>query len=183
MGEETTSIILILGFAFTMITGGNDTTTGMLGGSAVFLTENLEQRKLLIDNPTLFPNAIEEFLRLTSPVQGLARTLLEEINLHNFKIPKGSKVLLNYASANRDEDEFGHDAEKLDITRKITRFLTFGSGAHLCLGASAARLQSSIALEELLRHFPNFRVNEHESTYAHGNYVRRHTYLPFTSNE
>tara|TARA_X000001036_G_scaffold241304_1_gene225144 strand:- start:13880 stop:14998 length:1119 start_codon:yes stop_codon:yes gene_type:complete len=179
MGEEKVSIMWILGLAFTMIAGGNDTTTGLLGGSAVLLSENPDQRKLLSEDLRLLPGAIEELLRMTSPVQGLSRVLLEDFELHDEKIPSGSRVLLGYGSGNRDEREFGGDSEKLDIQRKIKRILSFGSGAHFCLGASVARLQSSIALREILRNFPDFYADETSSTYATGNYVRRHTHLAF----
>ena len=182
MGEEKVSIMWILGLAFTMITGGNDTTTGLLGGSAVLLTENPDQRKLLLEDLGLLPTAIEELLRMTSPVQGLSRVLLENFESHGEKIPSGSRVLLGYGSGNRDEREFGKDSEKLNIRRKIKRTLGFGSGAHLCLGASVARLQSSIALEGILRNFPDLHVDDSSSTYATGNYVRRHTHLAFHSS-
>ncbi|MDG2352741.1 MAG: cytochrome P450 [Acidimicrobiales bacterium] len=183
MGEEKVSIMWILGLAFTMIAGGNDTTTGLLGGSAVLLTENPDQRKLLLEDLRLLPEAIEELLRMTSPVQGLSRVLLEDFELQGEKIPSGSRVLIGYGSGNRDEREFGKDSEKLNIRRKIKRTLGFGSGAHLCLGASVARLQSSIALKEILRNFPDFYVDESSSTYATGNYVRRHTHLAFYSSD
>jgi cytochrome P450 len=183
MGEEKVSIMWILGLAFTMIAGGNDTTTGLLGGSAVLLTENPDQRKLLLEDLRLLPEAIEELLRMTSPVQGLSRVLLEDFELQGEKIPSGSRVLIGYGSGNRDEREFGKDSEKLNIRRKIKRTLGFGSGAHLCLGASVARLQSSIALKEILKNFPDFYVDESSSTYATGNYVRRHTHLAFYSSD
>ena len=179
MGEEKVSIMWILGLAFTMIAGGNDTTTGLLGGSVVLLSENPDQRKLLLEDLGLLPDAIEELLRMTSPVQGLSRVILEDFKLHDEKIPAGSRVLLGYGSGNRDEREFGEDSEKLDIQRKIKRILSFGSGAHFCLGASVARLQSSIALREILRNFPDFYADDSSSTYATGNYVRRHTHLAF----
>ena len=177
MGEEKVSIMWILGLAFTMIAGGNDTTTGLLGGSVVLLSENPDQRKLLLEDLSLLPDAIEELLRMTSPVQGLSRVILEDFKLHDEKIPAGSRVLLGYGSGNRDEREFGEDSEKLDIQRKIKRILSFGSGAHFCLGASVARLQSSIALREILRNFPDFYADDSSSTYATGNYVRRHTHF------
>ena len=183
MGEEKVSIMWILGLAFTMIAGGNDTTTGLLGGSAVLLTENPDQRKLLLEDLRLLPEAIEELLRMTSPVQGLTRVLLEDFELHGEKISSGSRVLIGYGSGNRDEREFGKDSEKLNIRRKIKRTLGFGSGAHLCLGASVARLQSSIALKGILINFPDFYVDESSSTYATGNYVRRHTHLAFHSSD
>ena len=179
LGEVKVSIMWILGLAFTMIAGGNDTTTGLLGGSVVLLSENPDQRKLLLEDLSLLPDAIEELLRMTSPVQGLSRVILEDFKLHDEKIPAGSRVLLGYGSGNRDEREFGEDSEKLDIQRKIKRILSFGSGAHFCLGASVARLQSSIALREILRNFPDFYADDSSSTYATGNYVRRHTHLAF----
>ena len=179
MGEEKVSIMWVLGLAFTMIAGGIDTTTGLLGGSVVLLSENPDQRKLLLEDLSLLPDAIEELLRMTSPVQGLSRVILEDFKLHDEKIPAGSRVLLGYGSGNRDEREFGEDSEKLDIQRKIKRILSFGSGAHFCLGASVARLQSSIALREILRNFPDFYADDSSSTYATGNYVRRHTHLAF----
>ncbi len=182
IGEERVSIMWILGLAFTMITGGNDTTTGLLGGSAVLLTENQKQKELLLKDLQLLPGAVEELLRMTSPVQNLSRVLVQDFELHGKRIPAGSRVLLSYASANRDEREFGNNSENLNIKRKINQILSFGSGSHFCLGASIARLQSSIALKEILINFPNFYVDESSSEYAAGNYVRRHTYLPFHSS-
>lgn len=181
LGEETASVMWILGFAFTMVAGGNDTTTGMLGGSAVLLTEHREQRDRLLNDPSLISSAVEELLRLTSPVQNLARTTTRQIEIFGKSIPSGTKVLLGYGSANRDEREYGQDAESLDVSRPVNRMLTFGSGAHFCLGAAAARLQARVVLEELLDRCPTFTVDSEAGLYASGNYVRRHTSLPFTT--
>ena len=181
LGEDDVSILWVLGFAFTMVTGGNDTTTGLLGGSAVLLTEHRDERRRLLDNPGLLPNAVEELLRLTSPVQGLARTTTRDVEVGGTSIPVGDKVLLGYGAANRDEREFGPTAEALDVGRDIARHLTFGYGAHHCLGASAARLQARIALEELLARCPDFSVDAAAGEYATGNYVRRHLSLPFST--
>ena len=181
LGEDDVSILWVLGFAFTMVTGGNDTTTGLLGGSAVLLTEHRDERRRLLDNPGLLPNAVEELLRLTSPVQGLARTTTRDVEVGGTSIPAGDKVLLGYGAANRDEREFGPTAEALDVGRDIARHLTFGYGAHHCLGASAARLQARIALEELLARCPDFSVDAAAGEYATGNYVRRHLSLPFST--
>ncbi|MBX3313320.1 MAG: cytochrome P450 [Actinobacteria bacterium] len=174
------TVLRILGFAFTMVAGGNDTTTGLLGGSAVLLTRHRDQRALLASSPELLPAAVEELLRLTSPVQGLARTTTTDVEVQGTTIPAGRKVLLLYGAANRDPREFGPDAEDLDVTRNPNRILSFGSGAHHCLGAAAARLQGRVALEELLRRFPDFEVDEASGEYAGGPYVRRHRSLPFT---
>ncbi|MAU03545.1 MAG: cytochrome P450 [Acidimicrobiaceae bacterium] len=181
LGEDDVSILWVLGFAFTMVTGGNDTTTGLLGGSAVLLTEHRDERRRLLDDPGLLPNAVEELLRLTSPVQGLARTTTRDVEVGGTSIPAGDKVLLGYGAANRDEREFGPTAEAFDVGRDIARHLTFGYGAHHCLGASAARLQARIALEELLARCPDFSVDAAAGEYATGNYVRRHLSLPFST--
>ena len=181
LGEDDVSILWVLGFAFTMVTGGNDTTTGLLGGSAVLLTEHRDERRRLLDDPGLLPNAVEELLRLTSPVQGLARTTTQNVEVGGTSIPVGDKVLLGYGAANRDEREFGPTAEAFDVGRDIARHLTFGYGAHHCLGASAARLQARIALEELLARCPDFSVDAAAGEYATGNYVRRHLSLPFST--
>ena len=181
LGEDDVSLLWVLGFAFTMVTGGNDTATGLLGGSAVLLTEHRDERRRLLEDPGLLPGAVEEFLRLTSPVQGLARTATRDVDVGGTVIPAGDKVLLGYGAANRDEREFGPTAEALDVGRDIARHLTFGYGAHHCLGASAARLQARITLEELLTRCPDFTVDAAAGEYATGNYVRRHVSLPFST--
>jgi cytochrome P450 len=168
----------ILAFTFTMVTGGNDTTTGMLGGAVQLLHRNPEQRRLLAGHPESIPDAVEEFLRLTSPVQGLARTATRDVTLHRRTIPAGRKVLLLYASANRDERQYGPDAADLDVTRRPRNILTFSNGAHHCLGAAAARMQSRVALTELLARCPDFDVDEAGIIWAGGNYVRRPLSVP-----
>ena len=172
-------VLRVLGFAFTMIAGGNDTATGLLGGAAELLAGHPDQRRLLVESPDLVPDAVEELLRLTSPVQGLARTTTADVELHDRTIPAGRKVMLLYAAANRDPREFGDDAESLDVLRRPRQILTFGSGAHHCLGAAAARLQARVALEELLARCPDFTVDATRGEYAPGNFVRRFETLPF----
>ncbi len=181
LGEDDVSTARILGFAFTMVTGGNDTVTGMLSGSACLLTEHPDQRAKLIAHPRLIANAIEELLRLTSPVQNLARTATRDVELHGVTIPAGKKVLLGYAAANRDQREFGPTAEELDVERTINKILTLSYGTHYCIGAAAARLQARVVLEELLGRCPNFQVDVEAGTYARGAYVRRHLSLPWTA--
>jgi cytochrome P450 len=170
----------ILGFAFTMVAGGNDTTTGMLGGSAELLTRHPDQRRLLLDDPGRIGDAVDELLRLTSPVQGLARTTTRDVELHGTTIPTGRKVLLLYASANQDPREFGDDAAELRVERRPRQIMSFGYGAHHCLGAAVARLQSRVALEELLSTFPDFTVDAPAGQFAPGHFVRRYRSLPFS---
>ncbi|GAB2714810.1 cytochrome P450 [Nocardia thraciensis] len=172
-------VLQILGFAFTMITGGNDTTTGNLGGAVQLLTEYPRERRRLLDDPDLIPGAVDEFLRLTSPVQGLARTTTRDVEIEGVTVPAGRRVLLLYASANRDEREYGSDAGRLDVTRRPRNILTFGNGNHHCLGAAAARMQATIALRELLARCPDFTVDLDAVRYTDGNYVRWPVSVPF----
>ena len=180
-GESTVSTARILGLAFTMVTGGNDTITGLLSGSACLLTQHRDQRARLLEDPSRIPNAVEELLRLTSPVQNLARTATRDVELHGVTIPAGKKALLCYAAANRDDREFGPTAELFDVERKISKMLSFSYGTHYCIGASAARLQARVALEELLARCPEFAVDADQGRYAEGSYVRRHLSLPWVA--
>lgn len=176
---DIAGVLSILAFTFTMVTGGNDTTTGMLGGAVQLLQQRPDQRKLLIDDPELIPEAVDEFLRLTSPVQGLARTTTRDVTIGDTTIPAGRKTLLLYGSGNRDEREFGDDAAELDVRRKPRNILTFSHGAHFCLGAAAARMQSRVALTELLARYPDFEVDLDSVVWAGGSYVRRPLSVPF----
>lgn len=175
---DVAGTLSILAFTFTMVTGGNDTVTGMLGGSMPLLHERPDQRKLLVDNPELITDAVEELLRMTSPVQGLARTTTRDVTIGDTTIPAGRRALLLYGSANRDERQYGPDAAELDVTRCPRNILTFSHGAHHCLGAAAARMQSRVALTELLARCPDFEVDESGIAWAGGNYVRRPLSVP-----
>jgi cytochrome P450 len=181
-GQEV-SPASMLGVGFTMVTGGNDTTTGLLGGALELLTRHPDQRQRLLEDPRRLPGAIEELLRLTTPVQGLARTATRAVEIEGVTIPKGRKVLLLYASANRDEREYGPDAGDFDVTRRMRRHMSFSYGPHLCIGASAARLQARIALEELLARCPRFVVDPEAGRFAPGHFVRRYDSLPFRAEE
>src|SRR5215212_7217166 len=134
---DMAGMLSILAFTFTMVTGGNDTTTGMLGGAVQLLHQRPDQRRLLINHPELITDAVDELLRLTSPVQGLARTTTRDVRVGNTTIPAGRKVLLLYGSANRDEREYGADAGELEVRRRPRNIMTFSHGAHFCLGAHA----------------------------------------------
>ncbi|HJM28446.1 MAG: cytochrome P450 [Acidimicrobiales bacterium] len=180
-GESKVSTMWAVGFVFTMITGGNDTTTGLLGGAAELLTISRDQRQILIDNQMQIRESIDEFLRLTSPVQNLARTTTHDIGINGTIIPEGHKVMLLYASANRDEREFGFDSEVLNVRRKVKKMLSLGYGPHHCLGASVARTMGTVALECLLDRCPDFSVDAEKGRFAPGAFVRRYEYLPFSS--
>jgi len=178
---EDVSPAMILGMGFTMVTGGNDTTTGLLSGALELLTRNRDQRAILLEESGAIKNAIEEFLRLTAPVQGLARTTMRDVEIEGRTIPSGRKVMLLYASANRDEREFGADAAECNVRREFKRMLSFSYGPHFCIGAAAARLQARVAIEEVLSRCPDFSVDPEAGRFAGGHFVRRYEYLPFSA--
>jgi cytochrome P450 len=178
VGDDDAGLLSILGYVFAMVTGGNDTTTGALGGAVQLLAGRPDQRALLVADPGLVKDGVEEFLRLTSPVQALARTTTRDVELHGVTIPAGRKVLLLYGAANRDPRKYGADAERLDVRRRPTQILTFGQGGHHCIGNAAARMMTRVALEELLARIPSFTVEVEGVTWAPGPYVRRPLTVP-----
>ena len=167
---DDAGIMRILAFTFTMVTGGNDTSTGMLGGGVQLLSQRPDQRALALQD---VDSTVEEILRLTSPVQGLCRTPTRDVTVRGTTIPAGRKVLMCYAAANRDTDQYGPDAEELNVLRAPRQVLSFSHGAHHCLGAAAARMMGRVALTELLTRIPDFRVDIDAVTWADGPYVRR----------
>ena len=176
-GDDPDGILRILAFTFTMVAGGNDTTTGLLGGSVPLLEQRPDQRALALQD---LPAAVEELLRLTSPVQGLARATTRDVEIEGVTIPSGRKVLMAYGAANRDDRVYGPAAEELDVTRNPRHILTFSHGAHHCLGAAAARMVGRVALREFLTRIPEFEVDHERITWAPGNYVRRPSSVPVT---
>lgn len=177
--DDQDGLVAVLGYVFTMVTGGNDTTTGLLGGAVQLLAEAPDERTRLVSGEVPVGVAVEELLRLTSPVQGLARTTTRDVELHGVRIPAGRKVLLLYAAGNRDPRRYGPDADRLDVGRRPSQILTFSQGSHHCLGAAVARLQGRVALEELLAAYPDFEVDLAGVTWADGPYVRRPVSVPF----
>ena len=109
----------------------------------------------------------------------LGRTVTRDVTIGDTTIPAGRRVMFLYGSGNRDERQYGDDAGELDVTRKPRNILTFSHGAHHCLGAAAARMQSRVALEELLARIPDFEVDEDGIVWAGGSYVRRPLSVPF----
>ena len=180
-GENKVSTMWAVGFVFTMITGGNDTTTGLLGGATELLTEDPAQRQILLDHPELVRLSVDELLRMTSPVQNLARTTTRDVRIHDTVIPEGHKAILLYGSANRDEREFGPNSGVLNVRREFKKMLSLGYGPHHCLGAAAARTMAWTTLECILSRFPNFSVNADAGRFAPGSFVRRYEYLPFST--
>ncbi len=147
----------ILGFCFLLLVGGNDTTTNLIGNGTKLLADHPDQRAEITAHPELLPAAIEEMLRREPPTQTSARQTTRDVELHGATIPANSRVLLMWGSANLDEREFA-DPLRFDIHRNPTRHMTLGHGAHFCMGAALARLESQVAFSELLRVMPEFEV-------------------------
>ena len=136
-----------------LMVAGNETTRNGLSGGMQLLIENPEARRRLIDDPSLIPAAVEEMLRLVSPVLSFQRTATQDTELGGVPIAKGEKILMIYGSANRDESEF-ENPDTFDIDRN-PHHLAFGIGNHFCLGANLARMELRVAFEELLRRLPD----------------------------
>jgi cytochrome P450 len=138
-----------------IVFAGNDTTRNTISGSIKLLTEFPEERRRLIADRSLIPNAANEFIRLVSPVMYMRRTATIDVELAGQKIAKGEKVVMYYNSANRDERVFP-DPDRLDVGRaNAERNLAFGYGPHLCLGKRVAQLQLEAVHEQLLHRLPD----------------------------
>jgi cytochrome P450 len=144
-------------FCLTLLVAGNETTRSLLGGGMLALLEERAQWEALCAAPGRLPHAIEELLRFVSPIQSFARRVQHDTELAGVPLRAGEYVALFYGSANRDASVFGADADRLDVTRpSADRHLAFGFGEHFCLGASLARLEARVVLEELLARGPGF---------------------------
>ncbi|NVJ14049.1 cytochrome P450 [Myxococcus sp. AM010] len=149
---ELVSMLMQVHFA------GHETTAGLIVGAVELLLEHPEQLRALRDDPSLIAGAVEEAVRMTSPVHAMFRTALEAVELGGVPIPKGAHIRIVYASANRDEARF-HEPERFDVRRPdVKKHLAFGQGLHFCIGAPLARLETRLALGALLRSLPRLRL-------------------------
>ncbi len=143
----------------TVVAGaGNETTTRLIGWTGKVLADHPDQRRELVDDPSLIPNAIEELLRFETPAPHTGRYVAKPVECHGTTVPEGSAMLMLNGAANHDDRRFP-DPERFDIHRDLGGHLTFGFGAHFCLGAALARLEGRVALEELLKRFPEWDVD------------------------
>lgn len=140
----------ILNACLLLLVAGNETTTNLIGNGALALFTHIEEGQKLRQHPELIHSMIEEVLRYDSPIQGVFRNTVSDVDIHGVTIPADSKVLLAWGSANRDGVVFP-DPDRFDIERQIERHLAFGIGIHFCLGAPLARLEARIATETVLR--------------------------------
>jgi len=171
----------ILGYIGLLAGAGNETTARLIGWTGKLLADHPDQRRALADDPRLIPNTIEEILRYEPPSPVQARYVTKDVEHHGQTVPTGSVMVLLNASANRDERKFA-DPDRFDIHRNIGRHLSFGYGLHFCLGAHLARLEGRVALEEVLKRFPNWEIDAENAVQARTSTVRGWEKLPvFTS--
>ena len=131
--------------------------------------------------PDLIPNAVEEILRYEPPSMALARVATKDVTWYDQVVPEGSAVVLITAATGRDRRQFPGDPDTLDVERKMERHLSFGFGIHVCMGASLARLEARIVLEEMLKRFPEWDVQWDKTDIVHtGSAVRGYSKLPIT---
>ena len=164
--EEILSYIGLLSGA------GNETTTKLIGWTMLMLGLLPEQRRQVAADPGLIPNTIEESLRYEAPSPVQARYVNEDVEYYGTTVPEGSAILLLNGSANRDHRKWGDTADDFDIHRDIDHHLSFGYGLHFCLGAALARLEGRVALDEMLKRFPDWTVDLDRSERAHTSTVR-----------
>jgi cytochrome P450 len=161
-----------LGIITTLFLGGLDTTRGMLVNIAYHLATRPDVQARL-ENPDWWRGALDEFLRYEPTVAFMARTVTEDTELGGTPLSKGDRVVVNFYSANRDEERFAN-ADTLDLDRQGNAHAAFGLGIHRCLGLNFARIQLAIAFEELLAVMTNFRLKP-------GVEISRHMGVPLNS--
>lgn len=167
----------IIGFLILMVVAGNETTTKLLGNALYWLWRHPDQRDLLRRDPTLVPRWIEETLRYDNSTQSLARVMAADVEVHGKKLREGDKVVLLLGSGNRDQRVFPN-ADRYDLLRDTTASLSFGQGIHFCLGASLARLEGRVALEEVWKRIPNYQIDPAGLVRVHSVNVRGFSSMP-----
>jgi len=144
--------------AYLTIQGGFDTTGSAISNALIQLDRDRDARKRLIDDPSLMVAATEEFLRFEAPQVALARTAMEDVVIGGQEIKAGDKLLLVWASANRDAAAF-ENPDELQLDRFPNRHMTFGLGAHRCLGSNLARRQIELTLNGVLQRMPDYEID------------------------
>jgi cytochrome P450 len=158
-GERLTDPELLV-FCMSLLVAGNETTRNLISGGAIALHEHPEQRAWLAEDPAArVRDAVEELLRWVTPIKAFARTAVADVELGGKEIAAGDYLVMLYASGNRDTSAFGPTADVLDVSRTPDpAHVAFGFGAHVCLGASLARLEAQVLFEELLTRCPDYEI-------------------------
>ena len=167
----------VLTYVSMLAAAGNETTTRLIGWTGKILAENPDQRRQIVANRDLVPQAIEEVLRYEAPSPIQARSVARPSEFHGIQVPEGSVLVLLNGSANRDERRFVQP-DRFDINRNIGHHLSFGFGIHFCLGAALARLEGRVALDEVIQRFPDWEVDYANAKQARTSTVRGWESLP-----
>ncbi|MFN8036862.1 MAG: cytochrome P450 [Acidimicrobiia bacterium] len=170
----------IMGFALLLGAAGNETVTKLLANACVLFARNPDQWRIVRNDASTLPSAVEEVLRYSSPSQYQGRMTTREVELHGVTIPANERVLLVTGSANRDEREFP-DPDRFDVLRPSHVSLGLGHGIHFCIGAHLARLESRVALEEFGARFPEYTVDESKCVRVHMSNVHGYESVPFSA--
>ncbi len=161
-----------------MVAGaGNETTNRLIGWMGKELSDHPDQRRAIVANPTLIPQVIEETLRYQPPGPSVGRYVTRDVEVKGVKIPKGSIALMLVGSANRDEARYVN-GDSYDIHREQRPHLGFGYGVHACIGAQLARIEGRVALDEILKRFPDWEVDYDHAELASTSTVRGWETLP-----
>jgi cytochrome P450 len=150
----------MLDVCFLFILGGLDTVTSTLDCSLAYLAQHPDRRDRIVADPSLIPAAVEELLRLHTPVMQILRVVAQPYEMHGVQMNPGDHVIVMLGSADTDPDEFGPAADELVLDREVNRHLAFGGGPHRCLGSNLARFELRIALEEWHRRIPRYEIAE-----------------------
>jgi cytochrome P450 len=169
----------VLAFIGLLSGAGNETTARLIGWMGKVLAENPDQRRAVVEDRELVPSAVEESLRYEPPSPVQARYVTTDVEIHGRVVPAGSAILLLNGSANRDDRKY-EDPDRFDIFRRAPH-LTFGFGIHFCLGAALARLEGRVALDEVLKRFPEWDVDYDRAVQARTSTVRGWESLPVTT--
>lgn len=157
-GEALTEVELLQNCIF-ILNAGHETTTNLISNALGLLDKDRSARSALIENPKLLTTAVDEFLRMESPNQFGNRLTTEEVEFHGVTIPAGTDLHLCIGAANRDPRRFD-DPDVMKLDRRPNKHLAFGGGGHTCVGLTLARMEGRIAVEGMLRHFPNYELTE-----------------------
>ena len=167
----------VLSYTQVLAGAGNETTGRLIGWLGKVLAEHPDERRALVDDRSLIPNAIEETLRYEPTGPHLARYVARDVDYYGVTVPAGSAMLLLVGSANRDERRYS-DPDRFDVRRDLSQHLTFGFGLHFCLGAALARLEGRVALEEILARFPEWDIDEDAMQRSHTSTMRGWESMP-----
>ncbi|MGZ4681212.1 MAG: cytochrome P450 [Acidimicrobiales bacterium] len=156
---------------------GNETAARLIGWTGKVLADHPDQRREIVDDPSLIPAVIEEVLRFEPPGHNFARYVSKDVELHGTTVPEGSVMVFLIGSANRDERRFP-DGDTFDIHRTSAKHFTFGYGIHYCLGAALARLEGQVVLDEVLKRFPEWEIDIDDAHLTSASVVRGWETLP-----